>query len=480
MSNCKLENLLDQQEIQMLMSEWQVPGVSIGIVHNGEVLLQQGFGYSDLEKQIQMTENTVMPIGSTSKSFTALALGMLVDEGLLDWDAPVRQYVPWFEMYDKRVSDLVTVRDLLCHRTGLPNHDVHGVFSNKTRKEMVHDIRYLQPNTSFRTKLHYQNQMVMLGGYIIEAITGKTWEEFVRTRVFEKLGMQRSVFSLDDMKTFDAYSLPYSPGPDGAMVTNYIPIVGMGPAGAINSTAADMVKYLQLQLGRGQFGEMRLVSEANLSQMHSAQMLGSPYFWKFDEISPANYGLGWFVDSYRGHKMVSHGGNTRGFSALMTLLPDENFGIIMLSNMDTSFMIYALTYNILDRMLGLSPIDWPTKIKAALEPLFAGGRMMMEQRAKERVEGTSPSHPLAAYAGVYEHPAYGSIDIQHDGSSLKGNYNGYELLINHYHYDTFDILILAMNLPYLITFQANAQGKIDQIVVQFEPTVDPIVFKQKA
>lgn len=475
-------DIINVSEIEALMAQWQVPGLSVGVVQNGEVRFLQGFGHRDLARGLDMTANTVLPIGSASKSFTALALGMLADEGVFDWDTPIRAYIPWFKMYDAQISDRVTARDLLCHRTGLPSHDVHGVFCTKTRKEMVEDIRYLQPSADFRTRLQYQNQMVALAGYLVEVVSGKTWEEFVCERVFRKLQMKSSVFSLDEMQKQTEFSKPYGPGPEGPAETNYIPLNALGPAGSINSSATDMVEYLKLQLGNGKYGGESLVSEANLAQMHASQMLGSPYFWKFDEFQSTNYGFGWFVDVYRGHKLISHGGNTRGFSSLVTLLPEKNLGIVALSNMDTNFMIYALTYAMLDRALGVPDANWSARIKAEIEKLFGGMRMMMEQRSKDRIPDTSPSHPLAAYAGTYTHPAYGVFTVAVDGNKLRGTYNGGDVDISHYHYDTFDILIKAMNLPYLITFQANTQGAIDRISAPFEPApgVDPIVLKKQA
>lgn len=474
-------DIINVSEIEALMAEWQVPGLSVGVVQNGEVRFLQGFGHRDLASGLEMTANTVLPIGSASKSFTALALGMLADEGVFNWDTPVQAYIPWFKMYDAQISGRVTARDLLCHRTGLPSHDVHGVFCTKTRREMVEDIRYLQPSADFRTRLQYQNQMVALAGYLVEVISGKTWEGFVRERVFQKLQMNSSFFSINDMQKQKEFSKPYIPGPEGPAETNYILLNAMGPAGSINSSAADMVEYLKLQLGNGKYGGEPLVSEANLAQMHAPQMLGSPYFWKFDEFQSTNYGFGWFVDIYRGHKLISHGGNTRGFSSLVSLLPEKDLGIVALSNMDTSFMVYAMTYAMLDRALGAPTVNWSARIKTEIEKIFGGMRMMMEQRIKDKIPGTFPSHPLAAYAGTYVHPAYGTFMVAVDGDKLRGTYNEGDVDMTHYHYDTFDILIKAMNLPYLVTFQTNTQGVVDSISAPFEPSpgVDPIILKKQ-
>ncbi|MEA4963056.1 serine hydrolase [Lutispora sp.] len=481
MSKDKLKGLNGMDSfIEGLMEEWHVPGLAVGIVKDGEVILTRGFGYRDVAGNLIMTDTTTLPIGSATKSFTALALGMLADEGKLDWDKPVKEYIPWFKMYDSFATERMTTRDLLCHRSGLPHHDVHGIFTTKTRKEMVEDLRYLQPSADFRTVLQYQNHMVMTAGYVLEMITGKTWEQFIQERVFNKLGMKNSNFSIKEINKYPEYSKGYAFNGIETIETEFLPLTGMGPAGAINSTAVDMTKYLLLQLGKGNFNGEQLVSEAKLAQMHTAQMIGTPYLWKLDEIEFASYGLCWFVDMYRGHKMVSHGGNTKGFSSLVTLLPEKNFGIIMLSNMDTSFSIYVMTYTILDRILGLEEINWSPKIKTEVDKLFGIMDAMQEKKAKDRIPDTKPSHPLKDYAGEYTHPAFGTIILELDADTLKGKYYSSDLAVQHYHYDIFDVKFTLMGLQSLVTFNTNAQGAIDSLTAPLEPAlgVDPIVFKK--
>lgn len=466
--------------IEDLMEEWHVPGLAVGIVKDGEVVLSKGYGYRDVGSNLKMTDTTVLPIGSTTKSFTVMALGMLEDEGKLDWDKPVKEYIPWFKMYDPFATERITIRDLLCHRSGLPHHDVHGVFTTRTRKQMVEDLRYLQPSADFRTILQYQNHMVMTAGYVLEMITGKTWEQFVQERIFNKLNMKSSNFSVDELSKYPEYSKGYIYNGADAVQADFLPLIGMAPAGAINSSVADMTNYLLLQLNNGNFNGEQLVSEANLAQMHSPQMIGTPYLWKLDEIEFASYGLCWFVDMYRGHKMVSHGGNTKGFSSLITLLPEKNFGIIMLSNLDTTFSIYPMTYTILDRILGLEGIEWSPKIKSEVDKVFGAMGQAQKKKEEDRIPETQPSHPLKDYAGEYTHPGYGTITFELDGNTLKGKYYLSDLAVRHYHYDIFDVTFTLMGLQSLFTFNTNTQGAIGSVTACLEPTpgVDPIVFKK--
>lgn len=472
---------IDLAEIGGLAQEWQIPGVGVGVVQDGHVLLQQGFGLRDAANHLPMTDATVLPIGSATTSFTSLALAMLADAGEFDWDTPVCQYIPWFTLYDAAISGRVTGRDLLSHRTGVPGHDVQAAFYPGSRRQLVESLRHLQPSADLRTKLQYQNQMVAAAGYVVEAIAGCTWEQYVHDAILAPLGMDGTVFTIEALIRAADHSLGYIPGSDGPKPGEYIPLGALGPAGAINSTTADMVKYLQFQLsGRAPDGR-RLVSEAALAQTRTATMIGSPYFWNFEEFQCTNYGLGWFVDVYRGHALISHGGNTRGFSSLVTLLPEQNLGIVTLSNADTNFGIYPMTYNILDRALCTGDANWSARVHAEVDRVMAGEAAMTAERAEHRVPDTRLSHPSDDYAGTYSHPAYGTIEISVDGGVFSGTYNGYPMTLAHHHYDTLDATILAMELPALLTFGTDQDGRIATISVPFEtaPGVDPIVFTRE-
>lgn len=467
-------------QVETMMQQWNLPGLSLAIVKDGEVILTEGYGIRNAAQDLPMGPQTMLPIGSTTKSFTALILGTLVDEGKLSWDAPVKSYIPWLELYDSVLTERVTVRDLLCHRTGLPSHDVHGVFCTKDdRKEMVEGLKYLQPNQDFRVKLQYQNQMVMLAGYVAEVLTGKSWETLVKERILEPLGMTHTNASIPELEAYEENSKGYLFNGTENLEMPYLSLRGVGPAGAINSTAEDMANYLLFQLGDGTWKGNTIVSKANLDEMHTAQMLGTPYFWKLDEITEANYGMGWFVDRYRGHRMLSHGGNTLGFSALMTLMPEQNFGVILMANANSNFMIYALTYAILDKLLGAEEQDWSVKMQTKIGEVFARMGAAMKAKAEARVPDTTPTLPLEAYAGTYTHPAFGELVLGVQNGALCGTLNGYQALVNHYHYDTFDIMLTLMGVVFGATFQMGEDGQVENISAQVEPTVDPVIFQKE-
>ena len=472
-----LQRVLDGLDVQIpeMMQQWGVAGLSVAIVKDGKVVLTKGYGFRDVQEKLPVTENTVMPIGSTTKSFTSLILSMLEEEGKLDWDKPVKEYIPWLKLSDPIVTEQVTARDLLCHRTGLPKFDVHGVFCTKDdRKEMVEDLQYLSMSAPFRTQLQYSNQMVMLGGYLAEVLTGKSWEDLVKERILEPLGMGSTCATIAELESYEDRSKGYVFTGTDNMEVPYLTLRGIGPAGAMNSNASDMAQYLLMQLGQG----TKLVTEKSLEEMHKVQMNGTPYFWSMDEITEANYGLGWFVDTYRGHKMVSHGGNTLGFSSLMTLMPEEDFGLILLTNGNSNFMINALTYTILDKLLGVEVPDWTAKMQGLIGGVFGQMQAAMEARAKARTPETQPRLSLDAYCGAYQAPGFGTFTINENNGALMGDLNGYAAMFNHYHYEEFDTLIMLMGVNFPITFQYGEDGSVEGFAAMLEPTVAPVVFKK--
>lgn len=477
----RMQSMIDAK-METLMETWHVEGLSLGIVKDGQVILEKGYGKRNKTENLDMTEKTVLPIGSATKSFTALSLAMLADEGKVDLDQTVKTYIPWLELYNHELTEHVTVRDLLCHRTGLPRYDAPAVFCTKDdRKEMVEDLRYLQPNAQMRTVLQYSNQMVMLAGYLVEVLSGKTWEQFVKERILEKLGMNQTDFFAEKLEEFQDHAKGYVFTGTENMQTEYLPLRGLGPAGSIVSTAGDMNQYLLFQLGDGTWKGERLVSQKYMEQMHEVQMLGSPYLWKLPEIEEANYGLCWFVDRYRGQRMVSHGGNTLGFSSLVTMLPRQNFGVTVLTNSNSSFLVNDLTYRILDEVLGATQTDWTMRLQTELGNLFGGMAAAQEQHEKARVVDTKVSHPLEAYAGTYTHPAFGAFCVQAGKEGLTGTLNGFQALFRHYHYDVYDVTLTLMGLTLPVRFLTGWDGVINglQVILEGTPGINPVTFNKE-
>lgn len=469
-----------------MLKRFDVPGMSIAIVRKGEVIFTEGFGVRDVEKKLPVTAGTLFAIGSSTKAFTSLVLGTLADEGKLDWEKPVRRYLPEFQLKDQFATEHMTPRDLCTHVSGLPRHDVMWYGSPLSRQELFDRLRYLEPSEDFRAKWQYQNLMYMTAGYMAGRIAGASWEELVRRRIFEPLGMGASNLSVAEMERVPDAALPYEErehdGKKGLEKVPYRVIDAVGPAGSINSNAIDMAKWVQLHLGDGTANGKPVISQEELEGLHRARIVMS------DKASSENkellftlYASGWMVQSYHGHKLIHHGGNIDGFSALVSFMPNDDIGLVILTNKGGTPVTMAMMLSIYDRLQGFDKVDWAARI------LKSTGGEEKEDEGDEakpaeaaRVTGTKPSHPLKEYVGEFEHPAYGVIGIEQSGDGLRATYHGMSAPLEHFHYDVFvtkepDSPIDGMKLQ----FEGNLAGDIDHVSAPLEPVVEPIRFTRR-
>jgi CubicO group peptidase (beta-lactamase class C family) len=470
--------------LEDLEAEWQVPGLAVAVVQAGRVSYLQGFGLANVEEEVAVTPDTRFAIGSTTKAFTTMAMAMLVDEGILDWDTPVRQYMPSFYLWDSFASEHVTPRDLVTHRTGLPRHDHLWRFTSCSRSELVQRLQYLEPTYDLRTAYQYNNLMYMAAGYLVEHLTGITWEDFVQSRILEPLGMSNSGPGRVDSINFSDYALPYAEIDGGIKRVPFFSNTTIGPAGSISSTASDMARWLLLHLNAGQYEGQTLVSKENLTQMHSPQMLvrgigpltGSEQIEEFDEIGFGSYGLGWRINTYRGHTMVHHAGGIDGYSSFVALMPQNGSGVVVLSNLNGTPIPYILSFGIYDRLLDLEPLPWNQRIKAFQSGEDQSSQDARTSREANRKSDANPSHPLEDYAGEYAHPAYGTIKILVKEGRLVADYGGYTLPLTHYHYDIFYLAADLEDEFVPVSFGGDVQGKISQLSIPLEPAVSEIIF----
>ena len=465
--------------ISKLRADYNVAGISAALIKNGEIVCIDGYGLRNVAEGLPMTKETVLPIGSITKTFTSLALAMLADEGKLNWDEPVKTYIPWLKLNSDILTDNVTARDLMCHRTGTPKYDLQAIYAATDDKEaMVKSLEHLQTFAPFRTKFMYSNQMVSLAGYLVDVLSGQTYEDFVRERIFAPLGMTSSDFEVDSLSKYENTSKGYIFANDTFIEPPYMHLGAFAPSGAIVSTAEDMAKFAMFHLGDGTWNGKRLVSEAMLAEVHSHQMIGTPYFWEFEEIQCAEYGLGWFTDIYRGKKMINHGGNTNGFSAQMTLIPSEKFAVVALSNATSNFAVNALGHYAADEALGVEDIpDWSARFNEVFANLMQGAMAGMQAKAEAQVQGTVPAKPLEAYAGTYTHPGFGKMQFAMTEQGLAGTWNGLPAMLVHYNYDTFDLMLPVLGAAVPAEFLYE-DGEIAGLSVMMEPTpgVKPACF----
>ena len=468
-----------REEILRELKEWDQPSIAVGIVKDGEVVLNEGFGWADTGKGLKADAETLYQIGSCSKAFTAAAAAVLVDQGKIAWDTPVREYLPWIKFRDPFVTANVTMRDLLSHRTGLPRHDAYWIDGPCTRREMVENLANMQPCWSMRSMWCYQNTCYVAAGMVIEAVSGMTWEAFVKKYLLDPIGMSRTDFYVDYIEGDPNHAAPYDrPLPTDLKGCVEIPFLKSdredrtagigapyGPAGSIMSTVNDMLKWVSCLLNKGKAGDVQVLSEESVAELTKPQMLmSSALLAPLPEEDFYSYGMGWFTETYRGRRRAEHGGNINGFSALVTLMPDCALGVVTLTNFNNSFNTYATTHSILDAYLGAGGGDWHNRYRELIRQVFTAELEKVKNPEIRRVEGTKPSHAPQAYAGTYRNPTYGDIVVSEAGGSLTFLYNKASSPLEHYHYDTFRItdprhLFSGM----LLSFLLNQKGEVDRI-----------------
>lgn len=471
--------------VRAMLEEWKIPGVAIGLVKDGEVVLAQGFGKRDREAGQEVTPRTIFGIASCTKAFTALALAMLVDEGKLDWDVPLRTYLPGFKLSDSVASERVATRDILSHRTGLPGHDLVAYGIELTADELLQRLPHLEMNKDIRAAWQYNNLMYGVAGHLIHCLSGQRWDAFTRQRILEPLGMESTSFTIADVQQMSDYAMPYKLVNGEIQRTNFYRLAGAdAPAGAINSNVEDMTKWLRCLLNQTRYGEgQRLVSEAQFQQLTGPQMIMPPSSHQteqYTEESRMCYAFGWWVYSYRGHRIAQHSGGIDGFSVLTTFLPDDNIGVVVLTNREAHLVpVHGIfTYNACDRLLGLDEIPWNERTQLDYTRLTEQVEKGKHEAEAKRVANAPLSHAPDDYIGQYEHPAYGVFQVQRDGEGFKGLHNGFEYSFTHLHYDTFLAYLPRFDLQLKATFALNLDGEIASLALPLEPEVQPIVFKR--
>ncbi|MCI0664213.1 MAG: serine hydrolase [Acidobacteria bacterium] len=464
--------------VEQVMKDWYVPGLAVAIVKDGHVVYAKGFGSRDLNKGLKVTTDTLFAIGSCSKAFTATAMGILVDEGKLDWDKPLRDYLPDFKLSDSYATDRIRPRDLVTHQSGLPRHDMMWYGSQLSRRELYERLQYLEPSKPIHSKFQYNNLMFMAAGVLVERISGSTWEEFVRRKILDPLAMKTSNFSVNDSQKMPDFSLPYS-GENG--VIKGIPfrnIDAVGPAGSINSSVNEMSRWLLLQMNKGKVDSTQIISEKNLGEIHTPQIVAGGDL-KYDESFYTNYAMGWVVTSYRGHPALAHGGGIDGFTSQVRFLPKDQLGVVVLTN-SGSPASGLIVNNAIDRMLGLPEAPWAQRAKEDLAKSRAAQLKAKVEDEAKRKKDAQPTHTLVYYTGQYEHPAYQTLTITQEGGQLKADLHNLKGNLKHYHYDIFQGVEGVAGLGGTkLTFLMNRAGEIDRVSIPLESSVKEIVFTRK-
>lgn len=478
-----------EKEFEKILNEWKAPGFAVAVVEKNKVIYASGFGYQNVEKKIPVSTNTQFAIGSCSKAFTASLLGMLRQDDKVDFDKPVRNYLPGLLFNTDELNNKVTIRDMMSHRTGLPRHDFSWYFfPSQSKDSLIERIKYLEPSAGIREKWQYSNFMYLAQGVLTEKMTGKTWEENIREKLLIPLGMKQSNTSLKEWINFPNAAIGYDVRKDTIHRMSYYDIAGMSPAGSINSTVNDMSKWLITWINNGKYEGKQILPPSFVNEAINGQMVMSGGFPTLEnsDIFMSEYGFGWMLASYRGHYLVEHGGNIDGFSASTAFFPTDSIGIVVLCNQNASAVPSVVRNIISDRLLGLSKIDWQSNIKKLYENSLKAAKQAEESEISNQVKGTKPSHVATDYQGSYNNKGYGTIDINLRNDSLFAHAGNREFWLGHYHYDVFQpfekkdiegIDTSDHDNPKFM-FGMNEAGEITRVSIALEPTLKPIVFSR--
>jgi CubicO group peptidase (beta-lactamase class C family) len=422
------------------LEKWHAPGMAVAIVRGDEVVYLKGHGVREAGKPDKVTPETVFGIGSLTKAFTATALAQLVDEGKLSWDDPVRKHVPFFHLSDPLADRDVTLRDLLCHRTGLARHDVLYYRSSWDLEEVVRRMAYLEPAHSFRSTYEYNNLAYIALGFVFPNTAKTTWDDFVQKRLLDPLGMKDTVFTHEARLKHEAAIQHRLGGGDKVQIVPWHDEKQVRASGSIKSCARDLSKWLRLQLGDGTVDGKTLVSAKSLRETHTPQIV-VPLSdeARLADTTQVSYGLGWRIHDYRGHGIVEHGGAVDGFRTRIVLVPKEHLGLVLLTNLEVGEVPAATGNVLLDHLLGLPKQDWHGWFAERVKEADAARKKREERQAAAHKTGTKPSRELAAYAGRYEDPAYGTVRVSSDGGPLMLSWSSFSGTLGHYHYDTFTV-----------------------------------------
>jgi len=451
------------------VTDWREPGLAIAVVKDDRVVFAHGYGVRELGKPAAVDTHTLFAIGSTTKAMTAALVGMLVDERKVEWDAPVTRYLAWFQMKDPSVTREVTVRDLLTHRAGLGNADYLWYGQRNSTEEILRRVRLIDPAYSLRSGFIYQNIMYAAAGAVVEAASGQPWATMMQTRIFDPLGMRDTIPTAATLSSRPNVASPHYIVDDKVRVIENASVDPVAAAGSVWSSVDDMAKWMQFLLDRGKAAGAngkRLLSEAAFNELFTPQTIAPYDMYPTTRLTKPHwmtYGLGWFQQDYRGRAVDFHTGSIDGMVAIHGLIRDEHLGVYVLGNLDHAEVRHALMYSVFDRYdpRGGSDRDWSADFLKLYGDLQREDSQARAKKDGLRVTGTSPSLPLARFAGDYSEALHGDVKVTHDGHGLRLQYgSAFDGALEHWHYNTFRATWkAAWRAPQLVTFVLDEDGK---------------------
>lgn len=451
--------------IRSALEKWQVPGLAIAVVKDGEIVLARGYGLCEIGKDRKVSADTAFNLASSAKPFLAASVGMLVEEGKLRWDDPVAKHLPGFELADRYLTEHLTLRDLLCHRTGLRRADLLADGAGFDAKEILRRLKHLEPIAELRTQFIYNNLMYTVLGEVVTRVADQPWEQFVAKRIFRPLEMKSTTATVTTI------------GPDRLAPRHWrsdAGIVARPIDAGMYSNVRDMAQWLKLQLAEGKYGDRRLLKAETVREMHALQFSIPVASRPKNNIYAAQFlgaGLGWSVQDYRGRKVVSQGG---AWGAMVAMMPEEKLGVVVLSNLDLEYLAALLMYDVFDTYLVGPETAWnrdkweTTWLRN--EPPGSAYRPRDEAKArleKTRAAGAKPSLPLEKYAGAFDSKLYGRLVVRHDSGRLSVKFGEFTTELSHWQDESFYARSpTRLTFDWLLTFTASKGGEIANVVVK--------------
>lgn len=458
------------QWLENSRKKWEIPGMAVGIVKDGEIIYAKGFGVKQLGKPDKVDPNTIFSIASVSKNMTAAALGILVDKGKINWDDKIIQHIPWFQLKDPWVTREITIRDALTHRVGLGRILGNRLqfMTESPRDTILYHMRFMELEKPFRSEFVYNNVMYSLAGQIIEYTDGRTWDEFLKQELFYPLEMTSSTTSIKELKETDNIAFPHQ-YINGKVIS--IPRRNWdnaGPAGGVNASINDLNNWMLMQLQTpGTFKDKTIISTQQMNEIHKPQMVR---FQSDATASQATYGFGWNILDYKGRRVLTHGGATDGFNTAMYLVPELNLGIIAVGNTFNS-LGNAIAYQVIDSYLGERDVDWSERYLLGYKNAYQRTLKTREEIHNARIRNTSPSFSLDAYVGKYFSKGYGEVEVLKNKNKLILKFwdsSDLEAELEHWHFDTFRAVWKnqAMREEFM-QFYLNKNGEIEALDFEF-------------
>jgi len=452
------------------MAQWEIPGMAIAVVKYDSIFYARGFGTAKLGEESPVDEQTLFGIASVSKNMTAASLALLVDEGLLDWDDRVIDHLPWFKLKDPWVTSEVRIRDLLIHRVGVGRILGNRLqfMTDQERKDLIYRMRYHEFEQPFRSGYVYSNVMYMVAGEVVAAVSGMSWDEFMNERLFIPAGMETANTSITQISDEDNAAWPHQ-YIDGEVQT--IPRRNWdnaAPAGGINASVHDVAQWLRLQLGEpGVYNGDRIISSQSMREIHRPQIalpIRNPY------NAQLSYGLGWQISEYEGRRILSHGGASDGMNSSAAIMPEENLGVIVVTNVFNTFR-EAVVNTIFDAFLGIQERDWNTIYWNNYQMNYENATEIRNEIHSERIEGTSITLERNAYTGIYSDDLYGEVEVLEGGDGLEIRFWGNNDMVadlEHWHYDTFRAIWRnPAQREEFVHFNLGRTGSVNKLVFQF-------------